>query len=327
VYQYAGGKEWADIGQPGQSRRLFGMASFRGGLYVVGEDHGCYVHEGGTKWTRCGDFPNYAHPMAVHDGQLFAGVLNPAGVHAYDGKTWTPLGNPYGSEERCNQIHALEVYEGRLHATAWPGGQVAMLGDHGEWIDRGRLGDSIEVNGLAVYNGKLYGGTIPRAEVFRFDGGKTWTSVGRFLEPANREFKDPAEWARVTSLTVYSGKLFASMGSCTSSHLDAPCDFRGKVYAMEAGRCASHDRDIGSGWRHVAAVKRAGRLEVFVDGKRVSESGPFEPSAFDLANDRPLRIGAGAMDYFSGRIREVRLYDGAIEAAEIERLAQATPRE
>jgi len=30
----------------------------------------------------------------------------------------------------------------------------------------------------------------------------------------------------MTSLTVFGGKLFASMGSCTSSHLDAPADFR-----------------------------------------------------------------------------------------------------
>jgi hypothetical protein len=325
VYRYAGGKEWIDCGQPGRNRRLFGIASFQGALHVVGEDRGCYIYEGGTNWRRCGEFPNYAHPMAVHDGRLFVGVLNPAGVHAYDGKTWTPLGNPYGSEDRANQIHALEVYQGRLYATTWPEGRVAMLGEREEWVDCGRLGDSLEVNGLTVYNGKLYGGTIPRAEVFRYDSGKLWTSIRRFLDPAGYEFRDPKEWARVTSLTVYAGKMFASMGSCTSSHLDAPNDFRGKVYAMEAGRCISFDRDLGSGWRHLTAVKRAGHLELFVNGKKERESEAFDPAGFDLANDQPLHIGFGAVDYFSGRIREVRAYNQALSAIEIERLSKTNP--
>jgi len=72
---------------------------------------------------------------------------------------------------------------------------------------------------------------------FGSDDGSTWTSVGRFLEPAGYEFKNLNEGARVTSLTVFGGKLFASMGSCTSSHLDATVDFRGKVYAVQAGQC------------------------------------------------------------------------------------------
>ena len=32
------------------------------------------------------------------------------------------------------------------------------------------MGDGTEVSGLAVYNGKLYAGALPRAEVFRYDG-------------------------------------------------------------------------------------------------------------------------------------------------------------
>ena len=60
----------------------------------------------------------------------------------------------------------------------------------------------------------------------------------------------------VTSLTVYQGKQYASLGSCTSARLDAPCDFRGTVWSMEAGRCASYDRDLGPGWHHLAAVRR-----------------------------------------------------------------------
>jgi hypothetical protein len=67
------------------------------------------------------------------------------------------------------------------------------------------------------------------------------------------------------------------MGSCTSSHLDAPADFRGRVHTMEAGKGVSNDRDLGPGWKHLAAVKRGGRLELWVDGAKASESTPFGP--------------------------------------------------
>jgi hypothetical protein len=223
----------------------------------------------------------------------------------------------------CNQIHALQAYRGRLHVTTWPLGHVVRLDPGNRWTDCGRLGDALEINGLAVYNGKLYGGSIPRSEVFRYDDGTTWASAGRFLEPAGYEFKNPNEWARVTSLTVFGGKLFASMGSCTSSHLDAPADFRGKVYAMQAGQCVTHDRDLGPGWQHLAAVRRKGRLELFVDGLKTAESPAPSGSPLDVTNGQTLRIGAGETDSFSGRIQEVRMYRRALSGETIRRMAKS----
>jgi hypothetical protein len=163
-----------------------------------------------------------------------------------------------------------------------------------------------------------------RAADSRFNG-TAWTSVGRFLDPADYQFRNPNEWARVTSLTLYAGKLFASMGSCTSSHLDAPADFRGKIFAMQAGQCVSYDRDLGSGWRHLAAVRRKDRLELYLNGSCEAESVRCDPAAFDLSTHASLRIGAGEVDCFSGRIREVRLYRVALAARVIRRLAESDP--
>ena len=81
--------------------------------------------------------------------------------------------------------------------------------------------------------------------------------------------KDVKEASRVTSLTVYDGKLFASIGSSTSSILDAPADVRGKVFSMEAGKVASYDDDLGPGWKHLVAMRDGGQLKLFVDGKLV----------------------------------------------------------
>jgi penicillin amidase len=356
VYRYAGGTEWEDCGQPGQCRRLFGLASFRGRLYVTAEDGRCYVYAGERTWRECGRFPNYAHPLGIHDGKLYAGVLNPAGVWAFDGTQWTPLGNPQGREERCNQVHALEVFRGQLHATTWPEGHVVRLEANGGWTDLGRLGDAMEINALNAYNGQLYGGTIPRAEVFRFNpaaqrgvpipppppeskpqrrvrrpapppepGSPAWTSVRRFLDPAGYEFRNPNEWSRVTSLTTFQGKQFVSLGSCTSSRLDAPCDFRGTVWSMEAGRNVSYDHDLGPGWQHLTAVRRSDRLELYVNGRLAGTSTAFPPADYDLTTESPLRIGFGEVDYFSGKIREVRLLGRALPPNEISRLAADKP--
>ncbi len=296
VYRYAGGHTWEDCGQPGNCRRLFGLASFRGRLYVTAEDGRCYVHTGDRNWEACGQFPNYAHPLGIHDGKLYAGVLNPAGVWAYDGQEWSALGNPQGSEERCNQVHALEVYRGRLHATTWPEDTWSDWSPAANGPTAAGWATRSKINGLAVYNGKLYGGAIPRAEVFRYDDAQGWTSVRRFLDPAGYVFQSPIEWARVTSLTVFDGRLFASMGSCTSSRLDAPCDFRGRVYAMQAGACASWDRDLGPGWKHIAAVKRGDRLELYVGGAQCGDIAPLRSAGLRsillrAAEDRGGRDG------------------------------------
>jgi hypothetical protein len=99
-------------------------------------------------------------------------------------------------------------------------GKAAVRRDD-KWTDVGRLGDATEIVGLSVYNGSFYGGSIPRAEVFRFDGPNKWTSVGRLFDPPDFELVPVGShetavqyWSRASSLTVYQGKLFSSTATC-----------------------------------------------------------------------------------------------------------------
>jgi hypothetical protein len=346
VYRYEGGTRWIDCGQPGECLRINCMASYKGRLYAGGDrgmlqpgerqwkgrPYKVYVYDGGTKWKVAGEFPAeepkncYPHAMAVHDGKLYVGYPN---VYSYDGEHWQFVGTPIGQTPKklrpLLQVHCLEVFRGRLHAGMWPEARAVAYGGRENWEDRGRLGGGTEVNALTVYNGKLYGGAIPRAEVTRFDGDRKWTSLHRFYSPPgwNPAPPDAAtraqvnEWTRVTSLTVYRGRLFASIGSCTASVLDAPADVRGKVYSMEAGKCVSYDDDLGPGWKHISAVRKKGRLVLYVNGKQVARSSPFHPNDYDISNDRPLKIGFGEMDYFSGRIKDVRIYNKALNENEL----------
>lgn len=138
--------------------------------------------------------------------------------------------------------------------------------------------------------------------------------------------EEVAECTRITSLTIFRGRLFAGIGNCTSSVQDTPADIRGTVHSIEFGKCLSYDEELVPGWRHLAAVRASDRLRLYiVDGRMVAESAPFDGAEYDLSTDRPLRIGLGQIDSFHGKIREVRAYRRALNDAEVQTLAAQQP--
>jgi hypothetical protein len=338
VYRYRGGRVWEDIGQPGANYRLNSLASFRGKLYAAGFNIGpavghCYVYAGDGKWQECGEFAGWPHTLLVHDGRLHAAY--PKGeVYAYDGKAWENLGNPLGSTKECTQIHAMGVYRGELYAGCWPSGKGAVLRD-GKWLSLGPLGDATEVVGLTVYNGSFFAGTIPRAELFRFDAAEKWTSIRRLFDPPGFEpvpvggsGAGMADWSRASSLATFQGKLFVSTATCYRTSLTSPLpdEVRGKVFSYSTGAGVSSDRDLEAGWRHVVAVREGATVRLYVDG-RMAASAEAESNDMDVSNDAPLLIGFGSQSHFRGRAREVRAYDRGIGEREIQAMQELRPRD
>ena len=159
--------------------------------------------------------------------------------------------------------------------------------------------------GMAVYNGKLYAGTLPLAEVYRYEDGATWTRTGQL------DTTPDVRYRRAWSMAVYQGKLFC--GTLPSGH----------VYSIEAGKSVTHDSTLAPGWRHLAAVKQSNRLKLYVDGACVAESPAFDPSDYNVNTQSPLKIGLGPHDYFNGRMRDLRIYDRALSSPEINRVKDA----
>lgn len=157
---------------------------------------------------------------------------------------------------------------------------------------------------LAVYNGKLYVGTLPHAEVHRYEGEDRWTRL------AQLDSTPEVRYRRAWSMAVFRGRLFC--GTLPS----------GRVWSMEAGRNATWDHELLPGRHHVAAVRAGGRLRLYLDGAEVARSEPFSRSDFDLTNRVPLVIGAGDQDVLRGRLRDVRLYGRALSPSEIAALAR-----
>ena len=153
---------------------------------------------------------------------------------------------------------------------------------------------------VSVYNGKFYAGTLPMADVYRYDAHDKWTQVGQLDNTPDVKYR------RAWSMAVFDGKLFCGV---------LPS---GRVHSLEAGKAVSYDRQLEPGWRHLAAVRAENKLRLFVDGELVSESdAAFEGKALQLDSDGPLKIGFGQHDYFNGRMKDVRIYDRALEVEQI----------
>jgi hypothetical protein len=189
-----------------------------------------------------------------------------------------------------------------------PGGRVFRRAGGREWIDCGKLGESEAVSSLAVYRRKLYAGTLPLAEVYRYDGDGRRTSTGRL------DTTPDVTYRRAWSMAVFRGRLFCGT-------LPA-----GRVFALAAGRCVTWDFEFPAGWHHVAAVRGRERLRLYVDGKLVAESELLGPSPLDISSKAPLRIAAGPHEVLHGALRDARLYGRALTPAEVAALAKRAPK-
>ncbi len=303
VFRYEGGTEWTDCGALENREAIFGMAVFGGQLYVSSmyDPPGVFRYQGGKTWHFCGHPGGRIAALTVHRGNLYGTGYDAhhAGVSRYvGGESWEDCGTPPG----VTQSYSFALHHGELYLGTWPGGRVFRYdGDMG-WEDTGRLGTEEEVMGLAIYNGKLYGGTLPLAEVYRYDGDGSWTRTGQL------DTTPDVRYRRAWSMAVYQGKLFC--GTLPS----------GRVFSLEAGRSVTHDRALEPGWRHLAAVRKQDRLELYVDGVRAGQSAQFESSNFDLSTNRPFLIGFGTHDYFNGALKDLRVYRRALVPEEIGQL-------
>jgi len=184
-------------------------------------------------------------------------------------------------------------------------------------------------------------GTWPEGEVYRYDGGETWTNIGRvgyereimamalynhkvyvgalpmanvyrmegggFSFVGNLDNTPTAVLRRVWSMAVYEGKLFG--GTLPSGH----------IRSLQAGAMATCDRALPSGWHHLAAVRDRDRLKLYVDGRLTATSCPFNAADYDLTNSQPMLIGSGAHTPFHGAMSDLRLYNRALTESEIAR--------
>ena len=302
VYRYDGDNTWTRCGTLPEVEAINGMVVYRGKLYASSmyAPASFFRYEGGTKWTSCG-VPDgkRVEALTVHNGYIYATGYDEGAVYRFDGEAWEDL----GVLEGANQTYGFATHRGDLYVSEWPHAKVFRFDGKNKWLPAGRLGEELESMPLIVYNGKMYGGTLPSAEIYRFDE-PAWMKVARL------DFTPDVKYRRAWSMAVYRGRLFA--GTLPS----------GRVHSVEIGRNVTYDRALPSGWVHLAAVRAKDHLRLYVNGKRVASSTKFDAADYNLSNSKPLQIGFGAHDYFNGKMRDVRLYQRALTDAQISELAE-----
>jgi hypothetical protein len=310
VYRYDGGTNWTDCGKIADVRSVSGLAVYRDRLYAgtgttgawrdKPRRRGMYRFDGIGKWTDCGCPGNRTTHLGVHDGNLYGLSYDAGEFYRYDGGTnWYSL----GPVTDTTQVYSMISYQGKLHVGTWPTGSVFEYDGPQSWIHRGRLGQEKEVMALSVYNGKFYAGTLPQADVYRYDGDSKWTNTGQL------DHTPDVKYRRAWSMAVFDGKLFC--GTLPSGH----------VLSLEAGKATSYDRQLTPGWHHLSAVRGKNSLQLHLDGRLVSKSTSFNPRSFDLDPGTSLKIGFGQHDYFNGRMKDLRIYDRALNEKQIRELA------
>jgi hypothetical protein len=190
-----------------------------------------------------------------------------------------------------------------LHVGTWRSGRVYRLGEQGEWVDVGRLGEELEVMGMLVHNGRFIAGSLPLANVYRYEGDRQW----RFLKQLDAT--PDVVYRRAWTMAEQDGRMFVST---------LPS---GEVFSHRAGASTLWGKTFPAGWKHVAATRSGDTLRLFVDGEEVASNTTADAGAFNLSTAGPLLIGSGPNAPFRGKLAEVRLYDRALSQEEVRALA------
>jgi hypothetical protein len=325
VYCYEGGTRWRDCGAVGNAFCVMSLVSFKGKLYATDDSSKCYRYDEDETWAYCGhpERSDRLQCLMPWHGSLYVGNTDGLVFRYQGGTKWECVGRkPHGA----TQIHKLQVFAGKLHAGTWPKGKVLRYEGGTEWSDLGELGISTEkvqineVNDLQVYNGKLYAGAIPNAEVYRFEGGTRWTLLRTLMLDITNSPLNLHGWSRVTAMAEFGGRLYSGTGTCHGKYDPGNPPESGRVYAMEAGKSASFDDDLGAMWRHVTAVRDKNVVRLYVDGRLSSSSAAFSADDYDLFNKSPLMIGFGTKGFLAATLDDIRIYRGALNANQVAEL-------
>jgi len=334
------GEKWEDCGTL-NGDNVEDLLTLDGALY--GATHGMiYRYEGSQKWTCIGDHPykiTQIHSVEVFGGKMIIGTWPQGYVLRYEGEALrgnlpAVLCTALQAGPRDNPPVADRGFAEPAEAnnSIPPCEQQGLLAKEGgdKWTNMGRLGiveglkEINEINDLAVHNGKLYAGVLPKAQVYRYESDGHWTLLRSLANRPEYDEQTTATWNRITCLASFRGKLFAGTGACQARAIDIDKDQTvGRVHALQTGQMVSYENDIGHEWTHLAAARRGNQLELFVNGKSVSSLRLPPGIHLDLNNPCPLLIGQGAQSAFSGAIADVRIYQSALAPDQIHGLMRA----
>jgi Concanavalin A-like lectin/glucanases superfamily len=182
AFVYDGDRGWKYIGP---DERIMSFTVYHGRLYALINGGPVYRYEGGAEWTHCGhpEKSIQTYSAVTYRGQLYIGSWPEAEVHRYDGgTTWTPvtLEGRVGYER---ELMGAALYNGKVYIGSLPMANVWRMDTQkkgAKFVFVGNLDASPaslkRVWSMAIYQGRLLGGTLPSGHVRAIEAGKmaTW---------------------------------------------------------------------------------------------------------------------------------------------------------
>lgn len=310
------GVNWTDCGKPSDCAMTGCMATLNGQIYatmlhqytnvISHPENGLYRMVRQGEWEFCGNPGARVAPIIARGGRIIAGGFDGGEIYTYDSESqaWENWGKP--PFEETSQIYSFVEYKGEILAGTWKVAKVfAVEGPH-RFRDLGTMGNELEVMPMALFNGKLYAGTLPLAQIYRFEDEEGWQLIDR-LDHTHTQYR------RIYAMAVSQGWLYC--GAVPSGH----------IFRMRAGDVVSTENGFPSGWHHVTAVRRSNRLSLYIDGQKVAEQSEpphwLADRSLDLTSPAPLCIGNGPAGPWKGELTNGRIYPRALSEEEVSALA------
>ncbi|MCX5789569.1 MAG: right-handed parallel beta-helix repeat-containing protein, partial [Elusimicrobia bacterium] len=158
-----------------------------------------YATSDGASWSAVnndaavGDITSFA----AFNGRLYAGDYGNGRIYvSSDGYSFAPTQN--GAAVGVGGIASLSAFNGRLYAGD-TSGRIFATTDGYRWTEAAVLPGATAIDGLTVFNGRLFGCDPSNGKVFSSANGTDWTAMTSAGGPA-----------RARSLTSFNGKLYAA---------------------------------------------------------------------------------------------------------------------
>lgn len=302
LYRYDGGTTWTSVGgyDYGVNEYIIALCSYDGKLFA-GNDNGKVFYYDGSSITNCGTVGTTTDVRAftVYKGDLYCSGSGNGVVYRWDGgSTWTSIGDIGATYH----INSLVVYDDTIYATlsgSTLAGYVYKWDGVGTttWSSCGRLGTSSELRQLCVYNGQLYGNSYSNGNLYRYDGGTTWTAEA--MGTATRTY----------CLTTHDGKLMVG-GYGT-----------GVVYSVGTGEAIYGTALTADTDTYLTAVRSGSTITFYQD---TTSKGTCTAS-FALDTTEPVYIGRGhgssqtygGDEAFDGEIHNVGFWSDSMDVSAI----------
>lgn len=182
-FRYRGGEDWEACSTP-EGRRVEATIVFNGALYATCYDEGAVFRFNGDTWERVGTIPGatQTYGLAIFQSRLWVSEWPQAHVYRYrEGTAWDDTG------KLGNELEAMPllVCNGRLYGGTLPTAEIYRYDGDLHWNRVAQVDLTPDVKyrrawSMAMFQGRLFVGTLPSGRVKSLEAGRNVTWDHRF---------------------------------------------------------------------------------------------------------------------------------------------------